>query len=245
MRVVSLVPSLTEFLFDINLGDELVGRTRFCIHPLKQLESVRIVGGTKNPNIDNIKALNPDLVICNKEENRHEDVLAIQTFAKVLVTEIHTISDAFRELKRIGKAVHRTSETKQLIEKIQLELPEQFYSPVETMYFIWKNPWMSVGNDTYINDVMKTFGLVNRCGDLTRYPELNAEKIQELNPELVLLSSEPFPFGEKHRLDVQMLLPNAKIELVNGEWFSWYGSGMKHAFSSLKKWRNEFDTNRT
>jgi ABC-type Fe3+-hydroxamate transport system substrate-binding protein len=238
MRIVSLVPSLTEFLCDIGLEKSLVGRTRFCIHPKAKVSIIPKIGGTKNPTIPKIRALKPDWVIANKEENRKEDVEAIQEFTQVIVTKIDTIEDAFREMNRIGTLLGLNDKVNQLIGSIKLRLPTTDFNPIKTAYFIWKDPWMSVGCDTYIHDVMRCFGLENVCSNHKRYPSFAEETLRDLQPELVLLSSEPFPFSDKHIKEAQQIWPQARIECISGEWFSWYGSGMLNAFKALGNWRN-------
>ncbi|MCR9131178.1 MAG: helical backbone metal receptor [bacterium] len=240
-RIVSLVPSLTELLVDLGVSDSLKGRTRFCIHPKDEIESIEIIGGTKNPNIDKIRALKPDLVIANKEENIKSDVEAIQEFSEVLVTDISTIEDALFAIHFIAEKLDRMKEAESLIRNILSELDSISESkPINTAYFIWKDPWMSVGNDTYIHDVMETFGLANVLGDQSRYPSITINQLKEADPELILLSSEPFPFKEKHITELREYLPDSKIQLIDGEWFSWYGSRMLPSFKNLSEWRAGF-----
>ncbi len=240
MRIVSLVPSLTEFLVDIGLEKNLVGRTRFCIHPQEKVAAIPSIGGTKNPRIEKIRSLKPDWVIANKEENRKEDVEALLDFTQVFVTEIDTIEDAFHEMIQIGTLFGREKQVHQLVHSIKHELPKTDLKPLQTAYFIWKDPWMSVGSDTYIHDVMLRFGLKNVFSDYTRYPSFSDDDLKKEKPDCVLLSSEPYPFTEKHVQEIQQIWPKARIECINGEWFSWYGSGMLNAFNALVKWRNNF-----
>ena len=237
-RIISLVPSLTELLFDLGLSDEIVGRTRFCIHPSEHIPKVPIIGGTKNPNIEKIRDLKPDLVIANKEENRKEDVELMRAFCEVVVTEIETVDHALFCIDELGSRIGKSDESNHLVEQILNYLPQQSYSePIPTTYFIWKDPWMSVGHDTYIHDVMKLFGLENVFDDKTRYPETTLAELSEIKPILVLLSSEPYPFKEKHIQELKNELPESNIQLIDGEWFSWYGSRMLPSFKALKTWR--------
>ncbi|MBO6792910.1 MAG: ABC transporter substrate-binding protein [Balneolaceae bacterium] len=239
-RIISLVPSLTELLFDLGLMDGVIGRTRFCIHPAEKVQNVDIIGGTKNPRIDKIRDLKPDLVIANKEENRKEDVEAIQEFSEVIVTDISTIEDALFAMHHIANRVNADEKGTKLIEQILSILPEpNRFSEINAAYFMWKDPWMSVGGDTYIHDVMQTFGLRNVFQDSERYPTITLDQLKSANPELILLSSEPYPFKEKHIAELKEILPNSNIQLVDGEWFSWYGSRMLPSFKELSKWRNQ------
>ena len=241
-RIVSLVPSLTELLIDLGLETQLVGRTRFCIHPEKIVLGIPIIGGTKNPNIEKILSLKPDIIIVNKEENRKEDVEVLQNHADVMITEIDSISDALECITDVGRRFEKETEANLLVSKINNELDQlPDLTQLSTAYYIWKDPWISVGGDTYIHDVMQRFGLQNVLDDLTRYPELSLEHLQKYNPELILLSSEPFPFREKHREEIRKICPESNVQLVNGEWFSWYGSRMLPAFRRLREWRNELN----
>jgi len=237
-RIVSLVPSLTELLFDLGLGHRVVGRTRFCIHPKEKVEDVPIIGGTKNPRIDKILDLNPDLVIANREENRREDVEALEQECKVMVTEIDTIDEALFAIHDIGWSCGVQEQSKELISKIQQEMKNVPDEPrMSAAYFIWREPWMSVGHDTYIHSVLEHWKLENVYSDLKRYPKTSLHTLSLKKPELILLSSEPYPFKEKHIAEVSRHCPGANVVLVNGEWFSWYGSRMLHAFRQLNVFR--------
>jgi ABC-type Fe3+-hydroxamate transport system substrate-binding protein len=198
-KIISLVPSLTELLVDLGLEKQLVGRTRFCVHPADAVNDIEIIGGTKNPNIEKIIDIGPDLVIANKEENRKEDVQILKSIAEVLVTDIGSVEDALVEISRIGKTTGRTESAENIISKITTAISERpGTQPLKTAYFIWKDPWMSVGQDTYIHDVMNKYGMINVFSDQKRYPTIDLKKLSLLSPELILLSSEPYPFKEKH-----------------------------------------------
>lgn len=237
-RIISLVPSLTELLIDFGLKDQIIGRTKFCIHPEQRVQFITSVGGTKNPHIQKILSLNPDLIITNKEENRKQDVQELAKHTEVIVTEIDTIDKAIEWILKLGSKVGKIKESEGMVLKIKkLSANIPTLKPIQTAYFIWKDPWMTVGNDTYIHDVMSHYELVNIFGDQTRYPTNSLEELSSLSPELILLSSEPYPFKEKHISELQKVCPDSNIELVNGEWFSWYGSRMIPAFRALNSWR--------
>lgn len=239
-RIVSLVPSLTELLFDLGLGSNLVGRTRFCIHPKEEIVRVPIIGGAKNPDIDKIRVLSPDFVIANKEENRKEDIEQIESFSKVIVSDISTIDEALYWIQKIGSTLEVRDRTRILIDQVKDELLNTpGYRSIPMAYFIWKEPWMTIGKDTYIHNVMEHFGFLNVYKNTERYPEVTIEDVKSRNPELVLLSSEPFPFREKHIKELQTHLPETDIQLIDGEWFSWYGSRMLPSFQNLKIFRNQ------
>ena len=255
MRIISLVPSLTELLYDLGLEQAVIGRTRFCVHPAGKVEQATIVGGTKNPNIPRIEKMRPDLVLCSREENRKDDVRRIEqlTAAKMLITDIKTIDQALAAIIEIGEATGRADEASALAEKIRAERPAPgAYEPLPAAYMIWQNPLISVGGDTYIHDVMREFGLQNVFSNRRRYPETSLGELsgnaaegsatQEAlteTPRYLLLSSEPYPFKQKHVQAFNEPLSGTGIRaiLVDGEHFSWYGSRMLHAFKALRTWR--------
>lgn len=237
-RIVSLVPSLTELLIELGLQNKLVGRTRFCVHPKEKVESIPIVGGTKNPRLDKIHGLNPDLIVANKEENRRQDIQLLMDDFEVEVTEITTIEDALITIHTLGQKLQANGRADRLITDIQNRLNDRPDEPgLRTVYMIWKDPWMTVGGDTYIHDVLEHWKLSNIFGNRRRYPKFNLQDLKKYNPDLILLSSEPYPFKEKHLAQIEEVCPAARVLLVEGEWFSWYGSHMKHAFERLNVWR--------
>lgn len=236
--IVSLVPSLTELLFDLGLEEQLKGRTRFCIHPEGKVENIPIIGGTKNPRLDKIKEISPDVIIANKEENRLEDVTELETFAEILLTDIGSIEDALLTIYDIGKKFNVEKKAESLIVDIRTQLNEVPDEPVQSAaYFIWRDPWMTVGRDTYIHSVLKTWNLENVYKDHIRYPKTSLDELRKKNPDLILLSSEPYPFKEKHLEEIEDVFPLIRVLLINGEWFSWYGSRMLPSFKKLNAFR--------
>lgn len=233
-RIVSLVPSQTELLYDLGLDEEVIGITKFCVHPGSWFKTKTRVGGTKIVNIEKIIELNPDLIIANKEENSKEDIEALEKLYPVWISDIHTLEDSFEMIRSIGELVDRTQESINLISKIKEEQKKfKLTTSRKALYFIWYNPWMLVGTDTFIHEMMQLAGFEN-CLNQERYPILTHHKIAKLNPEIVLLSSEPFPFKEKHIQELKEILPDAKIILVDGELFSWYGSRLFHSFDYFR-----------
>lgn len=234
-RIVSLVPSQTELLFDLGLRDEVVGITKFCIHPNEWYKTKTKVGGTKNVNIEKIRDLKPDLILGNKEENNIEDIETLRKEFPVWMSDIETLPDAMKMITDIGEIVNRAPEAEYLNHLIKtgftdlgvLSYQSKFRGK-RVLYLIWKNPYMAAGKDTFIQEMLTLNGFENAVSE-RRYPELSNEKIQELNPDVVFLSSEPYPFKKVHVAELQLILPNAKIELVDGEMFSWYGSRMVKA----------------
>lgn len=232
--IVSLVPSLTELLFDLGIGDHVSGRTRFCIHPKEDVDKVPIVGGTKNPRLNKIREIEPDLIIANKEENRREDVEELKRDFEVHVTEIDNINEALFTIHDIGWKCGVEEKAKHMIHNIQDRLegvPDE--KQMTAAYMIWRDPWMTVGGDTYIHSVMEHWKLENVFADKTRYPNTSLEELSYKKPDVILLSSEPYPFKEKHIQEVSDYCKKTSIILVNGEWFSWYGSRMLKAFEKL------------
>lgn len=227
-RVVSLVPSQTELLFELGLEDRVVGITKFCIHPDEWFITKTRIGGTKNLHFDVIRELNPDLIIANKEENTREDIEALEKDFPVWVSDVNDLDSALQMIESISEITD--SDASLLINKIATGFAElqPLNSSKRVLYLIWKNPFMAAGSDTFINDMLERCGFENVVSE-TRYPELTEQQIIDLNPEVILLSSEPFPFKEAHIKEFQELLPNATIKLVDGEMFSWYGSRLKYA----------------
>jgi len=228
-RVVSLVPSLTETLHD--LGAHLVGRTRFCIHPATLLGSVPVVGGTKQVDIPKILALKPDLVVANHEENTRDMVEALQPHVPVLVTRIATMKEALDTVTQLGEASHTASRAQVVRNRLEdalTHLPQ--CPPARVAYFIWTDPWMTVGGDTFIHTMLGAVGLTNVFGDHCRYPVVTAEDVQRARPDVLLFSSEPFPFNESHLAGWRTSLPDVPCLLVDGEAFSWYGTGLLRTF---------------
>lgn len=247
-KIVSLVPSQTELLYDLGLSDEVVGITKFCIHPSQWFRNKIRIGGTKNVDIQKVIALKPDLIIANKEENTKSDIDQLEKIAPVWISDIVNLNDSFQMIKSIGSIVNKEVQAKEIIEKISLEfnLLNQVTSVKSTKiitvcYLIWQNPFITIGADTFINDMLQLCGLQNIFANKNRYPEISIQEIITKKSDLIMLSSEPFPFTEKHLQEIQMQIPNIKVILADGEMFSWYGSRLlqapnyfKHLLEQLK-----------
>lgn len=227
-RVVSLVPSQTELLFDLGLGDEVVGITKFCVHPEAWFRSKTRVGGTKKVDVGRVKGLGPDLVIANKEENLREDVEAIRAFCPVWTSDIVTVEDALSMIRQVSALFRLETKGRMLEEEVRSSLSSLKPVAGKAAYLIWKDPYMAAGGDTYINEMMKLAGISNVFADRSRYPAVSLDEIAALKPELILLSSEPYPFKTKHLEELSQFFVESEIRLVDGEMFSWYGSRMKH-----------------
>ena len=246
-RIVSLVPSQTELLAHLNLDDEVVGITRFCERPEHWHSEKPIVGGTKEVDIDTVRDLEPDLILANHEENTEEDVAALDEVAPVFVTEVKTVPDALQMIRTVGGFTGTSDQTSTLAGKIisRFEnLPS--FPPLRAAYFIWREPYMTVGGDTFIHDVMGWGGFENIYADQTRYPEIDLDDLAEKDLAVVLCSSEPFPFHQKDKFTagIEEALPNTPIEVVDGQPFSWYGPRLLDTPAYLQDLRERLPTPR-
>ena len=235
-RIISLVPSQTELLHFLWLEEETIGITKFCIYPPEWFGTKTRIGGTKTINIEKINSLDADLIIANKEENVREQVELLAENFPVWVTEVSNLNTSLKMISDIGELTGKQAEADNLKLKINIEfdyLEEAVWKfverPLRAAYLIWKDPYLTVGGDTFINDMMKSAGFQNIYDTLDRYPEVNFTSLKQQNCEVLLLSSEPFPFSKKHVADLQRQLPGVKIILVNGAMFSWYGSRLLEA----------------
>jgi ABC-type Fe3+-hydroxamate transport system substrate-binding protein len=233
MRIVSLVPSITETLFDFELTPhEVIGRTKFCIHPKEMVSKVPIIGGTKNLQIEKIKSLKPDLIIANKEENVKEQVEELMNFCNVWVTEIDSLEDNKNFILDLGKILDKTELAERWNFKIQKAFTKANHIGTYS-YLIWKTPYMTVGNDTFIHHILQQMGLRNQHVNQKRYPEVAIEDFT--HSDFIFLSSEPYPFQQKQVDELHLYFPNKKIILVNGEAFSWYGTHLAKCKSYFKE----------
>lgn len=236
-RIVSLVPSQTELLHDLGLEEEVVGITKFCVHPEVWFRNKNRVGGTKQLHLDKIRRLQPDLILANKEENEKDQIEMLSREFPVWTSDIKTIEDGLTMIGRVGEMVGKKTQAAGLITDIQnawAGFPKSS-AKLQVAYFIWYEPWMVAGGDTFINDTIEKIGWTNVFANQMRYPEVALQTLQDTSFDLILLSSEPFPFCEKHIAEIQLLLPRARVLLVDGEMFSWYGSRMLPAISYFEK----------
>lgn len=241
-RIVSLVPSQTELLFDLGLYDAIAGITKFCVHPPELQKTKTIIGGTKKLHIEKIKALSPDLIIANKEENSKEEINLLAKDFPVWVTDIESLTDAYNMIKDLGELTGTQPRAAEIIRQLRNNFSQ--INPIEsinTCYLIWQDPYMSVGHDTFIHDMMQQCGFKSIFSDKKRCPVITIEDLKERNCELILFSSEPYPFKQKHLEQLKTTLPAIKILLADGEFFSWYGSRLLQApayFKTLLKQLN-------
>ena len=242
-HIVSLVPSQTELLHDLGLEEEVVGITKFCVHPVKWYKNKTRIGGTKNVKINSIQEIDPDLIIANKEENVKEQIEELAKTYDVFVTDVNNLEDALQMIKSIGTLTGKNEEAISLAKKIETKFQKLHNATfakrkIKTAYLIWKNPYMAAGENTFINDMMNYCGLQNIFANKNRYPEITLHDLHVVNCQLVLLSSEPYPFKEKHLREMELQIPGVKILLADGEMFSWYGSRLLKAadyFEILQK----------
>lgn len=237
-RIVSLVPSQTELLFDLDLEDKVVGITKFCIHPASWFKNKQRIGGTKNINFKAIEKLKPDLIIANKEENTQREIEKLMNLYPVWVSDIGNLEDALRMIVDVGELTNTKKRAIEIAKNIKADF-SGFESVINksAAYIIWNNPIMTINKTRFINDMLKRNGLINVFAEKAKeYPEISKDELIRANPEIILLSSEPFPFKEKHLQVFNEICPSAKVILVDGEFFSWYGSRLQKSvgyFSTL------------
>lgn len=240
-RIISLVPSITETLYELGLEDQLIGITKFCVHPY-HLKSTKInVGGTKKVHIEKIKALNPDIIIANREENTEEIVRQLQEVCSVWVTDIETFDDTIQMIKDFGSIFKRKIDAQKWIEKLffaktDFEVYMKNVPQRKAAYLIWREPYMAVGSRTFINYLLQLNHFENIYAHREeRYPEVEIRKMRiQGDPEIVFLSSEPYPFKEEHAFEIGRATHHAKTVFVDGEMFSWYGTRLFKAFQYFK-----------
>ena len=243
-RIVSLVPSQTELLIHLGLTEQLVGRTKFCIHPKHIVQQIPKVGGTKQLHIDRIDALQPDLIIGNKEENSQDIIEQLARRYPIWMSDISSILEAFQMIEAIGLLTDRLTTAEQLLNILKSEFdrlpgyPKTASSGIRVAYLIWRKPYMVAAAGTFIDSMLTAAGFQNVFADQERYPEIEPSTLITKEVQAVFLSSEPYPFKARHQKELEQICPNAVIQLVDGELFSWYGSRMLHAVPYLLKLRN-------
>lgn len=244
LRIVSLVPSQTELLFDLGLTDEVVGLTKYCIHPADKVSGKPVIGGTKNVNISQVKTLAPTLILANYEENTEADVLALRELAPVHVTDVKTLPEALMMIREVGGLVGRLTEADALARRIGASFaayrPVMGSASLSVAYLIWRKPWMVAARDTFIDAMLTEAGFRNAFTGQrwARYPVVTMTDLKAAAPELIFLSSEPYPFREKHLADMQTCCPDARVVLVDGELFSWYGSRLRYSAAYFAQLRS-------
>ena len=236
-RIISLVPSQTELLYDLGLDDEVIGITKFCVHPHEWFRNKQRIGGTKNVNMDLVRSLQPDLIIANKEENTQAQVEELAALFPTWVSNIQTIDDGLQMIRDVGALVGKSERAQLLTTDITngFNNLKKAAVPQRVAYFIWRNPWMCAGGDTFINNMIEHMGWTNVLSGKMRYPEIALQELADKQVNKILLSSEPYPFKDAHIAEIKAVLPDAEVLLVDGEMFSWYGSRMLEATAYLRK----------
>ncbi len=229
-RIISIVPSQTELLFYLGLDAEVIGVTKFCVHPADKVNSIAKVGGTKHLDIEKIRLLAPDLIIANKEENDRHQVEELINICPVWISDISDLNSALQMIECIGDIIGRSGQGNILCKEINnrfngIKLP---LTMLKVAYFIWRKPFMVAGKNTFIDCMLQKSGFINAI-ESERYPQIDTEGLTTINPDIIFLSSEPYPFTQKHIEEFKVLLPDTRGILVDGEMFSWYGSRLLYA----------------
>ncbi|MDO7886407.1 helical backbone metal receptor [Hymenobacter cheonanensis] len=226
LRIVSLVPSQTELLFDLGLQKQLEGVTKFCTHPHNARHKASVIGGTKNFDFIKIRAARPDLIIGNKEENYQDGITELAKHYPVWMSNVTDLPEALEMIRGVGEITGKLHLAESLAAAIKAKFDAIQARPalVPVAYFIWRKPYMVAAAGTFINDMLQRAGFSNVFAHLGRYPEVIPEQLAKAAPARIFLSSEPYPFGEKHVAEFQEICPAAKIQLIDGELFSWYGT---------------------
>jgi ABC-type Fe3+-hydroxamate transport system substrate-binding protein len=238
-RIISLVPSQTELLYHLGLSKQTIAITTFCVHPKKWHSNKTKVGGTKSLHIKKIIGLQPDLIIANKEENVKEQILELAAKTNVWVTDVNNLEDAYIMINDIGNLVGKAQKANELTQAIKhkFALLNNNNPAIDIAYLIWKKPYMTIGGDTFINDMLLKAGFNNIFSDSIRYPTITIEDLQKSAAKFIFLSSEPYPFKQKHVDELQEHLTDKTLILVDGEMFSWYGNRLLKATQYFKKLR--------
>lgn len=234
-RIVSLVPSITELLFDLGLDNKIVGITNYCIKPSNKVGSKEKVGGTKKFKIDKIRELKPDLIIGNKEENDKKSIVKLQKDFPVWISDVSTVKEALEMILQIGRLVDKSKQASIIVDKIESSLINlKFSQNYKVAYLIWKDPYMAAGVDTFINDMLNYSGFTNIFASRKRYPQIKIEELK--NADIVLLSSEPYNFSDEELMLLESKL-NKQVLRIDGEIYSWYGIRMIHAADYINEFR--------
>ena len=243
-RIVSLVPSTTELLCALGLAEALVGVTVYCVEPRDVVRTKTRVGGEKNPDIDAIRGLAPDLVVANIEENRREDVEALRAAGiEVFITYPRSVAESLDMIRELGSVTGAVTAARRLLDELEplhaavrARLAGRRATPC--FYPIWREPWMTIGHDTYIHDLLATCGGANVFADRTRYPTIALEEVAARSPEVVLLPDEPFRFRRAHLRDFETYadmpaVREGRLQLVDGKRFSWHGPRLAEALRTV------------
>ena len=239
LKIISLVPSQTELLYDLGLDEEVCGITKFCIHPSHWKYSKEIIGGTKKINIERIRTIEPDLILGNKEENEKDQIELLAHDYPTWISDVKNLEDALLMIRSVGELTGKSNRAVEMATLIAQKFSVFMMAgnPVASAYLIWRRPYRVAASETFINEMMKCCGLINAFGEKSRYPEITIDELKRTSCSIVLLSSEPYPFSEKHRVELESQLKQTRVMLVDGEMFSWYGSRLLPAADYLQSLR--------
>lgn len=244
-RIISLVPSQTELLDELGLSESVVGITKFCVHPVEWFRHKAHIGGTKTIQPEKVFALKPDLVLGNKEENDRDQIEVLAQHFPVWMSDIKNLDHALEMIGAVGELTGKAARAGLLQQKINLafeELQQHFPEKVPGVaYLIWRKPFMVAAADTFIDDMLRRAGFRNVFSDKIRYPEITPEELELRQPQALFLSSEPFPFQEKHIPSLLEICPDAHAIVVDGTLFSWYGSRLQFAPAYFHELRKRLD----
>jgi len=246
-RIVSLVPSLTELLHDMSLEPQVLGITKYCVHPVHYLSTKKVVGGTKHVKYEDIKKLAPDFILCSKEENTPKMIAKLEKIAPVFVSDVNSFKDALNLIEVLGNILNRRTEASYIIDRINFRYAEftariKNSDSYKVAYFIWANPWMVAGGKTFINDMLRICRFKNAYEKKERYPEINIKIIKiTAKPDVFLFSSEPHDFTDEEVYEVLRRSKKTLTVYVDGEYFSWYGSRLIKAFDHFTQLREKID----
>ncbi len=229
-RIISLCPSVTYSLIKLGCRNQLAGRTKYCIHPKADVAGIPVIGPVQGFSMDAVHALNPDLILAVKEENAKDEVLKLSELYPVFVFDVKDVRQNAAHLLKLGLLCGREEEAAEIVRSFPRKaMPKK---SLQSLYLIWKDPWMGVGTKSYTGSVLSFFGLPQYSHFTEAYPKLSGQDFR--GADLIMLSSEPFPFQEHHRKELQALYPDKKIILVEGEMFCWFGASFANTEAYLE-----------
>ena len=239
-KIVSLVPSISELIYDLNIEKKLIGVTKFCIHPKYFQIEKTVVGGVQEFDIEKIKELKPDVVFASKDENFEEEILELQKFVPVYVTDVKSVDEAKQMIVNFGELLSCRNDASKIIMKIDMQLNDLAKVTDDLLYrsgayFVWNEPWVAAGKDTFVNSMLKLVKINNVFEDLKeRYPMVTGANIHLGNPDIVMLPSEPYKFEDQQAFEISSHTHDAATYFVDGEAFAWYGSRLIKSLDYLK-----------
>jgi ABC-type Fe3+-hydroxamate transport system substrate-binding protein len=238
-KIISLVPSITEFLFDLNLENNIYGRTKFCIHPEEQVKKVPVLGGVMGLNYHEIEKIDPEIIFASKEENAKGEIMELSNEFPVWVSDVHNLSDALSMIQSIGSICKKEKKAQSIIHQIEVEFKTLDHIPediVKAVYLIWKNPFYTINKETFAHDMLRKFGVENVFASKKEsYPIIDEKEIREKKPDYIFLPSEPYNFKDQDVDALRKSFPKVEIRRVDGEYFTWYGSHLLRAPSYFKQ----------